>query len=105
MIAVPRLAVLAVALSLAVPVAFADIDHDEAKRLQESGEILGLERIIELSRARRTGHIVETELKNRHGRYVYEVETVDEYGVVWEMYFDASTGNIIREQAEKDEDR
>jgi uncharacterized membrane protein YkoI len=94
-----RLAVV-VAFSLATP-AFARLTHDEAKQLHESGAILPLERIIDAARALHAGRVVETELNGRAGRYIYEIEIVDEHGVVWEMRFDAATGGLIR-QEEKD---
>jgi uncharacterized membrane protein YkoI len=98
----PRLAVFAAALLLAAPAAFARHDYDDARRLQEAGQILPLERLIEAARTQHAGRVIETELKGRHGCYVYEIEIVDEQGVVWEMHYDAATGKFIGENRKAD---
>ena len=79
----------------AIPSA-ADDDHVNARKLRESGEIMPLEKIIERARAEKTGDVLETELDRENGRYVYEVEIVDEAGQVWEIKLDAKTGKLIK---------
>ena len=79
----------------AAPVA-ADDDHITARKLRESGEIMPLEKIIERARAEKPGEVLETELDRKNGRYVYEVEIVDEAGQVWEIKLDAGTGALIK---------
>lgn len=79
----------------AVP-AGADDDHITARKLRESGEIMPLEKIIERARAEKPGEVLETELDRKNGRYVYEVEIVDEAGQVWEIKLDAGTGALIK---------
>lgn len=75
--------------------------HDHARRLRESGEIQPLEEIIAKARQQHPGHLIETELEEIFGRYVYEIELVDDHGVVWELKYDAVTGELIgREQEE-----
>jgi uncharacterized membrane protein YkoI len=96
-----RFTLLATALvAVAVPV-YADRSHDDAKRLQESGDILPLERIIEEARIHYPGRIIETELERKKGRYVYEIEIVDEQGVVRQLKYDARDGTLIK-LSEKD---
>jgi uncharacterized membrane protein YkoI len=76
--------------------AASDIDHVAARKLQESGEILPLEKITERARAEKPGRVLEAELEYKKGRYVYEVEILDERGQVWELKLDARTGNLIK---------
>jgi uncharacterized membrane protein YkoI len=78
----------------AVP-ALADDDHVTARKLRQSGQIMPLEKIIERARAEKPGDVLETEFDRKNGRYVYEVEIVDEAGQVWEIKLDASTGALI----------
>jgi uncharacterized membrane protein YkoI len=76
--------------------AFAGNDHERARQLREAGEILPLETILSQVRARgNTGHVLEVELKNRHGRYVYEIEMLDAQGRVQESILDARTGKPL----------
>jgi uncharacterized membrane protein YkoI len=75
--------------------ALADEDHVAARKLRESGEILSLEKIAEHARTAKSGEILETELDRERGRYVYEVEILDQTGQVWELKLDAKTGDLI----------
>jgi uncharacterized membrane protein YkoI len=79
----------------AVP-AVADDDHVNARKLRESGEIMPLEKIIERARAEKPGEVLETELEQKNGGYMYEVEIVDAAGQVWEIKLDAKTGKLIK---------
>ena len=74
----------------------ADDDSHDAARLSKAGEILPLEKILEYARAEHRGKVLETELERKQGRYVYEVELLDEQGVVWEVKLDAKTGAVIK---------
>lgn len=71
-------------------------DHEEARKLLEAGEIAPLEKIIANLRKEGKGTLLEAELDVRQGRYVYEVEVLDENGRVWEYLFDAATAELIR---------
>jgi len=62
------------------------------------GDILPLEQILDNARRHRAGRVLETELENRRGELVYEVEILDSKGVVWEMNFDARNGELIKEE-------
>lgn len=73
----------------------ADSDHDRARQLQQAGDILPLEKILENAQATHPGRIIEVELEKEHGRYIYEIESVDESGHVREMKFDARTGALL----------
>ena len=75
--------------------ATADEGHAEARKLREAGAILPLEAIVEKARTARSGQIIETELERDDGRYVYEVEILDDAGTVWELKLDASSGDLI----------
>jgi uncharacterized membrane protein YkoI len=94
---------LLVALATSVSL-FADEDHDEdehddferARRLSESGQIVPLENI--LGSARRlfpNGKILEIEFEDKAGRYFYEIEMLDQEGVVKELKFDARDGRHL----------
>ena len=73
-------------------------DHDEAYELLRSGEILPLEKILEISRKQVQGRILEVELEHEDDLLIYELEILDKEGVVWEIKVDASTGTIIEKE-------
>jgi hypothetical protein len=90
-----RALLLVICAALYAPIAVADSDHELARKLRESGEILSLEQIVERARAVKPGEIIETELDRKQGRYVYEVEILDSAGQVWEVELDAKTGELL----------
>ncbi len=78
----------------------ADEDHEQARRLKEAGEILPLQKIIKKAQVEHPGRVIEVEFKNEDGRHVYEVELLDADGEVWELYFDAASGELIKREQE-----
>ncbi|UCE89914.1 MAG: PepSY domain-containing protein, partial [Pseudomonadota bacterium] len=78
----------------------ADDDHEAARVLVEAGDILPLDVILEKAQARYRGRVLEVELEREAGRHVYEIEIVDEQGVVRELYLDASSGELLKAEQE-----
>lgn len=72
------------------------VDIDEVMRLKESGAIMSLEDLLEKVRREYPGRIIEIELEMENGKYVYEIDLVDENGIVWELELDASTGDLLK---------
>lgn len=89
---------LGLALMLGQVLGWADDDHEEARRLKESGQILPLQDIIKKAQQERSGRVIEVELEKEAGRHVYEVELLDAHGEVWEFYFDAATGELVKRE-------
>ena len=42
------------------------------------------------------GRLIEAELEVERGRYLYELELLDEQGRLWKLYFDAKTGQQVK---------
>lgn len=85
-----------VMLALFSPIfSMADIDQNTVRKLRSSGQILSLETIHTKARSIKPGKILETELEQKKGRYIYEVELLDEAGTVWEIKLDAATNTLI----------
>ncbi len=89
--------VLALALATAGAWAGDDIDQDEALELRQAGEILPLERILELADQHVQGRLIKAELEREEGRLIYELEYLDG-GEVWEVSFDAATGEFLERE-------
>ena len=68
--------------------------------LAQQGDILPLEQILQTAREHHTGRVLETELEREGDRYVYEIELLDESGQVWELEFDAATGELLKREQE-----
>ncbi len=79
---------------------WADEDHERARELVKSGEIMPLEQLLQNIAGSETGklRLLEAELEREQGRLVYELELVDEQGVVRELLFDAKTGESLGEE-------
>lgn len=67
-----------------------------ARKLLASGQILSLEKITKAAKAIKPGEVLETELERKHGIYVYELEILDDKGLVWELKLNAKTGQLIK---------
>jgi uncharacterized membrane protein YkoI len=73
-----------------------------AARLAKNGDILPLEQILQHAQAVQPGKVIETEFEHKRGRYIYEVEVLDDKGVVWKLKLDAKTGALIGAKQEDD---
>jgi len=85
--------------SLVFGAAFGDSDQQRSRELVEQGEILPLQEILDLLGRERKGRLLEVELDQESGRYIYEIELLGDAGRVWEYKIDAASGEIVgREQ-------
>jgi uncharacterized membrane protein YkoI len=91
---------LLVLLLITCGIVIADSDHLKAKELVEAGSILPLEQILKQVATDHPGHILEVEFEQEHDLFIYEIELVDEQGLVWELEFDAKTGMLIEKERE-----
>ncbi len=78
-----------------VDIVMADIGPKKARALQQQEIILPLSHIIDKAMAIKSGKVLETELDQENDRYVYELEILDSNGQVWELEFDAQTGDLM----------
>jgi len=77
-----------------------ETEHEAVRELMQQGDILPLEQILEKVREQRPGRVLETELEQKRGSYIYEVEMLDDNGEVWEMKFDAASGALLEQEQE-----
>jgi len=74
-------------------------DHEDIKALRESGKVMPFEQFIdslELGGSR----IIAVELDREHGHMVYEIEVLEPNGRIYERYYDAVTGEMIKSHQE-----
>lgn len=102
-----KFSVLLVAISTAVLITgfgtisrASDDDREAARKLLQSGDILPLETILEKARVVQPGQVLEVEFESKRERYIYELEILDEAGVVYELKLDARTGELLKRERE-----
>jgi len=74
-----------------------EIDYLEARRLMEKGIILPLQTILE----KVDGRVVEVELEYERDLYLYEIEVLNNKGILIELEFDATTGELVKSKIEE----
>jgi uncharacterized membrane protein YkoI len=75
-------------------------DHETARILRDAGSILPLEKIFATLPVTPPARLLEAELHQRDGIYVYEIEVLDGVGRVWELLLDAGSGRLLQRQRE-----
>jgi len=76
-----------------------DLDQDEALQLRQQGVILPLEHLLQQALDLHPGaKLLEAELEEKHGVYIYEVELLDTDGVVRELDLEAKTGRLLKDK-------
>jgi uncharacterized membrane protein YkoI len=78
----------------------AERDHERARALLESGEILSLEQILVNVRAEYPGRPLEVKLEQKKDALIYEIELLDDDGKVWELELDAASGELLKRERE-----
>lgn len=98
----PLLMTLPLALLLAAtPAASRDLDQDEALRLRRDGLIQPLENLLQQALQRHPGaSLLEAELEEEEGRYVYEIELLTRDGVARELELDARDGTLLKDEVD-----
>lgn len=78
-----------------------DLDQDEALRLRQAGTILPLEQLLQQALGRYPGaKLLEAELEEKRGLYIYEVELLTTEGVVRKIKLDASNGHLLKDKVD-----
>ncbi|WP_417791528.1 PepSY domain-containing protein [Stutzerimonas xanthomarina] len=83
----------------ATPVASRDLDQDEALRLRREGLIQPLESLLQQAMERHPGaRLLEAELEEEDGIYVYEIDLLTADGVARELELDARDGRLLKDE-------
>lgn len=76
-----------------------DITQQEALQLQQQGRILALDHLLSFIQQRHPhARVLDIELEEDDGVFIYEVEVSTREGVVRELEIDASTGVILADE-------
>lgn len=83
----------------ATPAASRDLDQDEALQLRREGLILPLESLLQQVKQRYPGaRLLEAELEEEDGLYIYEIELLTAGGIARELELDARDGRLIKDE-------
>ena len=77
-------------------------DHEVARRAVGRGDMMPLEQILASIEAQYPGRILEVELEDEDGLWLYEIEILTPAGRVLEIELDPRTGAIL--SLEEDDD-
>jgi len=93
------LSVVLVMMLAAAPAVSRDLDQDEVLRLRREGLIQPLESLLQRAMQRHPGaRLLEAELEEDDGLYVYEIELVTADGIARELEFNARDGRLLKDE-------
>src|SRR5262249_50273573 len=81
--------------------AMADTDHERARRAVEQGLILPFKDILAKVQQAYPGQLLEVDLDDEEGFFVYEFEILSTDGRVMEVVYDARTGELLKAKGVK----
>jgi len=85
-----------IAWSMALPAQADQADHDRALQAVRQGHALSLKALLERVPVLSQGQILEVELEQSHGRWVYEIKTLESGGRLVKYKLDAKTGELLQ---------
>lgn len=77
-------------------------DYETARQAVDRGDMLPLEQILARIEALHPGRIVEVELEDEDGLWLYEIEVLTPEGRLIEIELDARTGAILGYEEDDD---
>ncbi|MEO7940453.1 MAG: PepSY domain-containing protein [Burkholderiaceae bacterium] len=75
-------------------------DHDRARAALNAGEILPLATILERVATVQPGQVLEVELEQDHGSWIYELKLIQSSGALVKLKVDARDGTVRKQKAE-----
>src|SRR5690554_2679318 len=92
-------ALAAAALLICGSVVARGIDHDEVLELRRSGTLLAFEKVVALISERYPdSQILDVELEDENGTYLYEIEILTTDNRVRELEIDARNGTFLEDE-------
>ncbi|MDZ4161277.1 MAG: PepSY domain-containing protein [Burkholderiales bacterium] len=74
-----------------------DDDHEQARQALLRGDVLPLVQLLQhLDKQRPGGHILEVELEQKNGQWVYEIKQLEAGGQLVKIKLDAKTGELLQ---------
>ncbi|HRQ57725.1 MAG TPA: PepSY domain-containing protein [Azoarcus taiwanensis] len=83
------------AATLAFSTVQADDDHERARRALEAGEVLSLRSVLEKVERDFPGEVIEVELEQEDGRWIYEIKLLRQGGGLLKLEIDARDATVL----------
>jgi hypothetical protein len=80
----------------ASPLALADNDQDQARAAVQAGKVLPLKTVLERLERDHPGQVLEVELEQDDGRWIYEIKLLQPGGRLVKLELDAAGGEVLR---------
>ncbi len=80
---------------------YADSDHERAKKALESGQVLPLQDILQKISKDYPGQVLEVELDQEKGAWIYEIKQLSSNGTILKLDVDAKTGQVLKQKSKK----
>ena len=95
------------AFHLSSPVALAGGDHDRARAAVQAGKVLWLKTVLARLERDHPGQVLDVELEQEDGRWVYEIRLLQSGGRLVRLEVDAATAEVLRrrERSRRSESR
>ncbi len=76
-------------------------DHERAKKAVESGQVLPLQDILQKISKDYPGQVLEVELDQEKGTWIYEIKQLSSNGTILKLDVDAKTGQVLKQKSKK----
>ena len=90
---------------LTVPAIASDKDHDRARDAVKAGQVMPLRAVLERLEREHPGQVLEVELEDDNGRWLYEIKLLQAGGQRIKLELDAKTGEVLRRKNRDDHHR
>lgn len=70
-------------------------DHERARRMVQAGEIVPLRDVLAEMTKRFQGTMLEVELQNVDGRWLYDIRLLTPAGWIIDLFYDAKTKQLV----------
>lgn len=92
---------------VASPLALAGSEQDRARAAVQAGKVLPLKTLLERLEREHPGQVLEVELEQDDGRWIYEIKLLQSGGRLVKLELDAASGAVLqrKERARKPDAR
>jgi uncharacterized membrane protein YkoI len=70
-------------------------DHERARRMVQNGEIVPLRDVLAEMNKKFQGTMLEVELQNVDGRWLYDIRLLTSSGWILDLFYDARTKKLV----------
>jgi uncharacterized iron-regulated membrane protein len=81
--------------------ALADNEQDRARAAVQAGKVLPLKTVLERLEREHPGQVLEVELEQDDGRWIYEIKLLQAGGRLVKLELDAATGAVLQRKEQR----